>query len=40
VLGRSAMARPWKNHGRWLHVAKSGARMYFVGWYLSLSRRE
>lgn len=27
------MARPWKKHGRWPHVAKSGARTYFVGFY-------
>src|ERR1022692_1547818 len=27
------MARPWKKHGRWPHVAKSGAKTYFVGFY-------
>jgi integrase len=27
------MARPWKKHGRWPHVAKNGARSYFVGFY-------
>ena len=27
------MARPWKKYGRWPHVAKNGARSYFVGFY-------
>ena len=30
---RWAMARSWKKHGRWPHVAKNGARSYFVGFY-------
>lgn len=27
------MAKPWKKRERWPHVAKSGARTYFVGFY-------
>ncbi len=28
-----AMARPWRRHRRWPHVAKSGARSYGLGFY-------
>jgi hypothetical protein len=27
------MAKPWKKRKRWPHVAKSGAKTYFVGFY-------
>src|SRR5580704_612512 len=27
------MAKPWKKHKRWPHVARSGARSYCVGFY-------